>query len=169
MTTKPPWTVRLTAAAFALAILASGCAPVISKGVLEGANRDVSYGDVVEDPNRYRGETVVFGGSILNVENEEGATRVFVLHQPLNWRLRPTDATGSAGRFVAEFKGFVDPAIYAKGRELTVAGTITGFQPGTIGNMPYLYPVIEVVEGHLWDYGRGGPRVGVGLGVIYGN
>lgn len=170
MAKEPPIKALMTAALLtALTVFAAGCAPVISDDVLKGADRNLTYEEVVAEPARYTGETVVFGGTVLEVENEEGLTRVYVLQQPLSWRLRPRVSDPSGGRFIAEYDGFVDPAVYGKGREITVAGVVRKFRSGIIGKMPYYYPVIEVTEDHLWSYRDGGPRVGVGLGVIFGN
>lgn len=145
----------------------AGCAPVISQKTLDTVDRAAAFRDVQADPARYAGRPVLFGGAIIAVENLTDATYVEVMQQPLNSRLRPIDPGKTQGRFIAVFKGFKDPAIHAPGRFLTVAGKVSGSQTRLLGKMDYRYPLIEVIEDHLWP-GPGepaSPGVSIGLGV----
>ncbi|MBI5885058.1 MAG: Slp family lipoprotein [Deltaproteobacteria bacterium] len=145
----------------------AGCAPVISQKTLDTVDRAAVFKDVQAEPARYADRPVLFGGAIIAVENLTGATYVEVMQQPLNSRLKPVDPGNTQGRFIAVFKGFKDPAIYAPGRLLTVAGKVFGSQTRPLGKMDYRYPLIEVSEDHLWP-GPGesaSPGVSIGLGV----
>ncbi len=150
-------------AVFSLVTL-SGCAPVISKKALEGADLDIKFADLVKDPARYAGKTVVLGGTIVNIRNLEDRTEIEVLQEPLGYRLKPCKPEESAGRFLVEFDGFKDPVIYAAGKRLTVVGTVKGIRMGELGKLTYNYPVIAPIEHYLWSR-EYEPSVGIGVGV----
>lgn len=152
----------------ALAASASGCAPVISKGTIDGAMQEAGFSDLLRDPGAYEGRTLILGGAILSVENRKEDTVVEVLQTALARRLKPVDPDESGGRFLVRFEGFRDPALYAPGRLITVAGVIEGAWPGKIGEKSYYYPVLRPVEHHLWREGFSSPpRVTFGLGLFY--
>ncbi|HLC17955.1 MAG TPA: Slp family lipoprotein [Thermodesulfobacteriota bacterium] len=142
-----------------------GCAPVISKAALEGADRGLGFSELSKEPSLHTDKTVVLGGTVIGVENLEDRTVVEVMEAPLTARLKPVTGDESAGRFLVEFEGFRDPVIY-RGRLITVAGTVKGVEERTLGKMPYRYPVIRPVEHYLWRRGEEtGPRLGIGLGI----
>jgi starvation-inducible outer membrane lipoprotein len=68
----------------ALLLMAAGCGPVISENVLKNVDRDIEFKSVVDDPARYEGKSVVFGGTIIKVENLEGATVMEVVQEGMN-------------------------------------------------------------------------------------
>ncbi|EQD59053.1 Outer membrane lipoprotein Slp, partial [mine drainage metagenome] len=53
-------------------------------------------------------------------------------------------------RFVACHPGFYDPEVYAKGRELTVTGTLQGTVVRRVGQYDYPYPRVVADAIHLW-------------------
>lgn len=162
----------LTVLALALAAFAAGCGPVISKEVLKGVDRGIAFREVAGDPEAYIGRSVVFGGTILKTENTEGgATVIEVLQEGLNSQLKPVDTDSSEGRFLAEFEGFKDPAIYAPGKGITVAGKVIDADKRPLGKGTYTYPVIRPAEAYLWERGRGyggEPSIGIGIGLGFG-
>lgn len=149
--------------------LLAGCGPAISQRALDAANRKVTFEEIKENPGKFKGEVVVLGGRIVESILGERTSKVVILEQPLSRRLRPVETDESGGRFIVEYKGFKDPAVYARGRIITVVGVVKGTETGTIGKMPYEYPLLEVMEDYLWRTGYGRTSIGIGLGVIYGN
>ncbi len=65
----------MTLAAVFLTAL-SGCAPVISKGVLDTADRSITFAAILKDPAAYTGRTVVVGGVIIDAENLKDRTEI---------------------------------------------------------------------------------------------
>ena len=59
-----------------------------------------------------------------------------------------TDTSG--GRFMACCKEYLDPAIYAQHRRITVAGHVLGSFSGKVGEVDYTYPMISCEETHLF-------------------
>lgn len=131
-------------------VILSGCAPVIPQKSLDTVDRRIQFDDVRSEPEKYNGSIVLLGGVIVAVENQDMETVIEVMQQPLNSNLRPVKPGASAGRFLAGFTGFKDPAIYAPGRLITIVGTVKGSQARPLGKMDYSYPVIGVVEDYLW-------------------
>lgn len=156
----------------ALLFLVAGCGPVISENVLKTVDRDISFRSVVADPAKYNGKSVVFGGTIIDVENLEGITVMEIVQEGLNSQLKPVEEDVSAGRFLVKFDRFMDPAIFTKGKRITVAGVVTGTETRPLGKVNYRYPVIEPKEHYLWesrDYydPYAWPGVGIGIGLGY--
>lgn len=158
--------IMLVAAIFVLA----GCGPVLSKDTLGRVDRTLTLEEVIKNPDAYAGRTIVLGGTILAVENLQSRTVAEVIEQEMNSQLKPVRPESSAGRFLIEFDGFKDPALYNRGRRITVAGTITGVEKRMLDKAEYAYPVIKPDEHYLWEEesGPSEPRIGLGLGLGFG-
>ncbi len=96
------------------------------------------------------GVRVRWGGTIAQVRNGQAHTWMEIVEQPLARNGRPHRTDQSDGRFLARFTGFLDPAIYATGRKLTVVGELEHTQVRTIGQFSYTFPVVKVTSFHLW-------------------
>lgn len=114
---------------------------------------------------------VAWGGTIVKIDNEANDTLITVLAYPLNDALRPKLHESTLGRFIVRKTGFVEPLIYAPGRELTVIGHVGAFKPGEIGQRPYNYPVVTAQAMHLWPIEpiRTAPRFQFGIGIGIGS
>ncbi|WP_024326882.1 Slp family lipoprotein [Thioalkalivibrio sp. AKL19] len=132
-----------------LMFLLVGCAGVpASLAPLPAAAPDREQ--VLADPAAAKGETVVWGGVIAAVENTSGGTRLEVVGRDLDRQGRPQEADRSPGRFRAVSSGFLDPQIYAEGREVTVRGVIQGTEEGTIGDYAYAFVTLQADAVYLW-------------------
>jgi outer membrane lipoprotein len=134
----------------ALASMSLGCAHVISDTVRAQAEPSLAFVQLRDNPDAHKGRTVILGGEILETTNLREGTRLEVLQKPLSRSEAPmmTDSTG--GRFMALCDDYLDPAIYAKGRRVTVAGSVLGSYTGKVGEVDYRYPLISCQETHLW-------------------
>jgi len=92
----------------------------------------------------------MLGGSIVQTSNLPKFTELEVLQKPLDSSDRPEDVDTSAGRFLIRCNRFLDSAVYAKGREVTVAGEVKGKESKPLDQINYTYPVIGCNEIHLW-------------------
>jgi outer membrane lipoprotein len=151
-------------------LLLTGCAHVISKGVLQEVDSSISFMQLLKDPEAYRGKTVLFGGDIIETQNLSDRTLVVVLQRFLDNRGKPGAGDVSEGRFIITTAGFLDPAIYSSGRKITVAGRVVGKEMRPLGEITYAYPVIEKRELYLWPEEKSAsaePKVhfGVGIGI----
>lgn len=130
--------------------LITACAPVISRQIRDQVEPGLSLKKIKQNPNAYRGKVVLWGGVILGAENQKNGTMLEILQKPIDWRERPENVDRSQGRFLALCKGYLDTAIYARGREVTVAGPIDGEEVRPLGQIHYTYPLILVKQIHLW-------------------
>mgnify|MGYP000900013871 FL=1 len=131
-------------------ILATACAP-FPQNLMRDAQLAVSVSDVQKEPDRYRGEVVIWGGVILETINRKSETVLKVMQTELDFQKRPRNVDKSSGRFMVRYEGFLDPYIYSKGREITIAGVFIGKEEQNIGEILYAYPVLEAQEIRLWE------------------
>ncbi|HVU80931.1 MAG TPA: Slp family lipoprotein [Rhodanobacteraceae bacterium] len=94
---------------------------------------------------------VRWGGQIIQTEPREQQTCFYILAEQLDSQARPErgDEQG-LGRFVACKQGFYDPEVFAKGREITVTGTLDGTVQHKIGEYDYTYPRVAANTIYLW-------------------
>jgi len=130
--------------------LLGGCASQAPRAISEAPAKNISLTQALQDPQGLRGATVRWGGAIASVQNRRDETWIEIVERPL-WRDgQPRDTDRSEGRFLAHVAGFLDPAVYAKNRLITVAGTLDETETRTIGEFPYRYAVVRVSDAHLW-------------------
>jgi outer membrane lipoprotein len=131
--------------------LVSGCAHVISKDVRNKSDLSLTLKQVLGNPDAYPGKSVVWGGEIIQVINQDdGTTEIEIFQEPLNFRGEPKEATRSEGRFLVLDDRFLDPYIYWEGRRITVAGELQGERIEPLGEMYYRYPLIKSEQIYLW-------------------
>ena len=130
--------------------LVSGCAGVISQGVRQQVNDEVSLKSVRETPKGFNDEMVLWSGEIIGAKNEREGTLLEILQKPADFETRPVQGDKSEGRFLAIYKGYLDVAIYKEGREVTVAGRVKDSKVMPLGEIEYTYPLIEIEEIYLW-------------------
>lgn len=136
------------------AITLAGCATTVPEAIREVPPGNPSPVEVRAAPERFEGERVRWGGTISGVENREQETWIEVVARTLKDNGRPEEGDVSYGRFLARVEGFLDPAIYSEGREITVVGTLGESVTRRIDRHPYRYPVVEVSSHHLWPVER---------------
>ncbi len=149
------------------ALLASCAAAPISPEVLGQVNKEITMAELVANPQAHAGQVVLLGGYIIQTRNLPEASEVEVLEAGLDGDQRPQGEDTSQGRFLARLPGWRDPAIFSPGRQITVAGRVSGSQRRPVGQVQYRYPVLEALDWHLWP-GRqadGYPNVFFSIGV----
>lgn len=111
----------------------------------------------------------VWGGVIAHVDNRAEATFIEVVSYPLS-RQEPQTRQSTTGRFRLRVEGFADPVDYRAGRRITGVGTVTGVEDGRIGELDYVFPVLDAHSVHLWPereppHSSSGVRFGIGIGI----
>lgn len=173
-----------------MAVMAAGCATsVIPETLAPQIDQAVTFNQIVESPDSYRGKIVVLGGEILKAKALKGGTQLEVLQLPLDSDQEPvTDRMESKGRFLAVQKEFLDPATIAEGTRVTVVGEVTGSIVDKMDEADYRFPTLDVKHLHRWDvkraeqrsapgpwwnvfggvgFGGGGTRSGGGISIGY--
>ncbi len=128
----------------------AGCAHVISKEVRSQVDESISFKQVFQSPDAYKGKVVLWGGVIINTTHQKDGTLIEVLQKTLDTEGKPEDADRSEGRFLLFDKRFLDDALFSKGRRVTVAGEVIGKRVMPVGETEYAYPFISNKEIHLW-------------------
>jgi outer membrane lipoprotein len=122
---------------------------------------------VTANPQPATGKSVQWGGTIVSTANLQNSTQIEVLAYPLDSDGRPKTGGAAQGRFILERTGFLDPASYAAGRQVTVVGKVSGTRTGRVGEADYVYPVVTATQLHLWPtaQSRSGTSTIFGIGV----
>ncbi len=131
-------------------LLLTACASNVPQEISARTNTP-SVAEVRSNPQQFTGSQVRWGGTIVSVTNRQQDSVVEIVARDLGRSGRPLEQDSSPGRFLAQVDGFLDPAIYAKGREMTVSGTLTGAEQGKIGEHAYNFPLVSVTSHYLWE------------------
>lgn len=157
-------------------LLLGGCVsvPDAIKGTSPTPQQDLVR--VMNAPQLYIGQEARFGGRVVNVDNQQGKTRLEIATLPLDSAARPLLGQPSRGRIYADVNGFLDPVDF-RNQLVTVVGPITGTMEGKIGSSPYKFMVMQVNGFKRWrvtqqvmmppqpiDPWMWGPRPGWGYG-----
>ncbi|MGD8508883.1 MAG: Slp family lipoprotein [Syntrophobacterales bacterium] len=123
---------------------------VISSQVRKEAEPPVEFKTLMKEANAYVGRTVIVGGYILATDKLADKSVIVTLQAPLGFRSEPKSRDKSQGRFIVVHKDFLDPAVYRKGRKITVAGYVFGITTEDEVRCPNTCLNIESREIHLW-------------------
>lgn len=132
-----------------LTTLVAACT-TIPETIRSAPEPDIHLPDTQKNFSTHRGKTVRWGGVLLEVKNKETGTTLQVLGYPLTYNGRPDVTAVAEGRFIFETAEFLDPAVYAKGRELTATGRLIELSERQIGGKSLALPVIEIQQIYLW-------------------
>lgn len=108
----------------AVVLLLAACAPVLNKDLMREGRRNASLDELKANPAAYKGKLFILGGLIVETRLIEKGSQVEVLSVPVDSRGYLEDS-GAGGRFLALYpqsKGLLDPLVFKKGREVTLAG-----------------------------------------------
>lgn len=142
-------------------VVVAGCAtPPFPAALARSADRGLTLHALRSNPAGHLGSRVILGGEVLATTPKPGETEIVVLSRPLDAGDVPERTDNTSGRFLVRAPEFLDPAVYAPGRRLTVLGTVAGHSERRVGDMPYTYPVISAERIKLWP--RETPWVGGG-------
>ena len=132
----------------------SACTPVLNREVMEQGMRDVPFSQLREAPDVFKGKLFILGGLIVKTRLVEKGSQIEALSVPVDSLGYLQEAGRTQGRFLALYprsKGLLDPIVYRKGREVTLAGEFVEARKGKIDEMEYVYPVFEIRDIYLWE------------------
>jgi len=153
----------------ALCILLLAACSSLPPAIQDAPVNDLTYQQAMQDIASHKNAAVRWGGVIVEVENEQDASLVQVLYYPLSRSGRPLTDQPYTGRFIFKTASFLDPAVYTKNSQVTVAGTLDGAVERTIGKKTMQLPLVLASVIHQWPindpnaignfgYGFGGYR-----------
>ncbi|MEA5112648.1 MAG: Slp/YeaY family lipoprotein [Geobacteraceae bacterium] len=130
--------------------LLSGCAHVISDESRNLVDPSIPFSRLRAAPESYRGKYVMVGGMIASLKNDKDSSKLLVVQSALDSFGVPGDADASSeGRFMAVSRNFLDPMIFKPGRKVTVVGQVEGQEVLPLGDIKYVYPVLQIREIYL--------------------
>lgn len=145
-----PIKMRLGGLIMLAAVLCISCAP-FSREIMQQVDENVTINDVQKNLEQFKGRKVLWGGVIVETENRSNETRILIMQTALDVEKRPVDKDRSEGRFILKQNDFLDPVIYAQGREITVVGEVVGKEDLPLGKIRYDYPVVMAEHCVLWE------------------
>lgn len=133
-----------------LLLVCTGCASTQEAGDGSAANQ-ITFPQVKAAPDSFKGQTVMFGGQVLNARRLKEGTRIEILQLPLDQSGQPGyDLTQSQGRFVAMHRDFLDPATLPRGTLVTVTGQVAGSITLPLDETEYTHPIIDITHLSVW-------------------
>jgi outer membrane lipoprotein len=154
--------ITLLAIAFGMA----GCSPPFPQEVLKKIDRNISFRDLKQEPERYKGTWAMIGGVIVDVKSAKEGSYLEVLQKALDSRGRPLQTDVTEGRFLVFSEQFLDPALYQRGRAISVVAEVAGTRVLPLGDIEYRYPLLTSKAIHLWEPYTG-PTFHFGIGVFH--
>ncbi|KIH75718.1 hypothetical protein GFER_15020 [Geoalkalibacter ferrihydriticus DSM 17813] len=141
------WRVWLAAT---LLVLAAGCTHVLPPSARQDVDPYLDLAAVKEAPHEYEGRTLLLGGLIVDHEVTREGSRLEVLSYTLDRWGRPLRADEDAGRFLTKTERILDPALYEKGRQVTLTAVVSGTMSLPLGETEYRYPLLRLSAIYLW-------------------
>ena len=132
----------------ALLFTLTGCAHYISAPSRALADKAVSFRQLQENPEGYRGKLVMLGGTVASIEHGREGTRLEVIEQRLDSRELPEEWLPSGGRFLALTPESLDPESFAPGALVVLAGKVAGGRNERRQGSVVTLPVIDIAEIH---------------------
>jgi len=137
-----------------ISLLCSSCAPVLNPELMRRGIRDLPPSVVRDNADRYRGKLFILGGIIVDTQTKAEGTLIEAIYLPVDSYGYLSAETPVDGRYLALYEGFLDPLIFRKDREITIAGEFIENRRGKVGEIDYLYPLFKIKEIYLWEERR---------------
>jgi starvation-inducible outer membrane lipoprotein len=124
-------------------VLPLGCASIISEELRSKASPVITFAEVAAKPIVYKGQTIIWGGEIIECVNQQDGTALIEVNQrPLDKLDYPDLSFKSQGRFLIKSGKSLDPYTYKMGTKITVGGEILGEEIKHVGESDYHYPLV---------------------------
>lgn len=111
---------------FGLVVLLSACATTFPKSLTEQVDPTVSFPQLLQNPDLYRGRIVLFGGGLIRAVPGDGETELEILQRPLTSDAFPRLSRESQGRFLVRVPGSLERELLGLGGLIAVIGEVRG-------------------------------------------
>lgn len=132
-----------------LLALLSGCA-AMNPSIENPPANDLQYAQVLPNISQYQDQVVRWGGVVADVSNQQNQAELTLVQFPLTRYGKPITTANSAGRFIVQSNGFLDPLIYEKGAVVTVVGSLSGEQTHKVDQKSLRMPVVIMTDSQVW-------------------
>ncbi len=128
-----------------------GCASIMSEEIRSKASPSITFIEIAKNPNVYKGQTVIWGGEIIEcVIQKDGSSLIEVNQRLLDENYIPDLSNKSQGRFLIKVDKKLDRYSYKMGAKITVGGEISGEETKHVGESDYIYPLVLSKEIYLF-------------------
>ncbi len=138
----------------ALSLTLVSCAPVLDRRLMDEGTREFNPSHLVETPEVFKDHLFIFGGVIVDTKLTTEGSQIEGIFVPVDRWGYLSESYPYYGRFIALYprsRGLLDPMIYKKGREVSLAADFVEARKAKIDEMEYTYPVFEIRQVYLWD------------------
>ncbi len=139
---------------FSICLILFACAPVLNRDLMREGQRNPPLSALTANPDAFKEKLFILGGVIVETRFVQNGSQIEVLSLPVDGRGYPEEREHADGRFLAIYpreQGLLDPVIFKKGRDVTLAGQFLEARKSKIDDLEYLYPVFEIRQIHLWE------------------
>src|SRR5438445_3295631 len=130
-----------------------GCASseLVPPAMQSQISREILYGDIKADPERFKGRIVVVGGHVLSAKRLKERTEIEVLQLPLDRSDQPVpNLMNSKGRFLAFSQNDLNPAAVPPGSKVSMVAEVLGSHTATLDDRIYTYPTFTIKIFKVW-------------------
>jgi outer membrane lipoprotein len=131
-------------------VLAMGCS-AIPAAVEKKALPAMPFPVLIQQAHQYTGETLILGGYVLEIRNQNDETHMVAIQAPLDADQKPKARNLSQGLIIIKHNGFLDPEKYAKDSKITVAGVLLNSSATQESPLPYPYVELKLTHIHRWS------------------
>ncbi len=134
-------------------LLFFSCTSILRKDLLDSGSKDVPLSAMIQNPEPYKGKLYILGGTVLNTKGVDQGLVVEAAYVPVDPYGYLKQAQRTKDRYLAlcpKDQRDLCLATYARGSDLTIAGTFVGTQPVDIKDKTYAYPLFKVEQIYLW-------------------
>ena len=132
-------------------LLLTGCAHVFSDKANGLVDPSITFDHLKKDPKAFSGKYVRLGGIIVNTKNTKSGSQIEIVQFKLGSDDFPDVTYASGGRFLAVTADYLDNMVYKTGRPIALIGTVQGEKTQPIDEIEYSYPVVSIIEIHVWN------------------
>ncbi|MDT8423989.1 MAG: Slp family lipoprotein [Desulfuromonadales bacterium] len=132
-------------------LLMPGCTHVIPSAARAKADRNLDFTAIKNNPDQYLGQTLLLGGLVVDIELAREGTTLEIFSYGLDFTGEPVYTDANSGRFLSRTDRFLDPALFAPGRFVTLVATVQGRKTKPLGEIDYTYPVLSIDNIYLWE------------------
>lgn len=132
-------------------LLLPACMHPISEKLRLQADKQTSFEQVLDSPEKHFGSRFLWGGVIAETRNLNNGSEIEIVQKEIDGLGYPDRGDETSGRFIFFTPDYLESTVYAKGRYIVGIGILRKVRTGRVGEMEYMFPIIELEEQHLWE------------------
>lgn len=135
----------------AIAAALSGCSHMISPEARAALEPGLRLEMIRIEPQAHLGQTILVGGNILTLRDEDESTTLEIFSWQLDRRGEPTYHDHEGGRFLAASESLLPHDEYRPGLFVTLVGSVEGVEEREVDGVSQTLPLLRIEEIRLLD------------------